>query len=496
MIKTVVLPIIAAPLLASVVAWGVEAVLLHKGNVSLVYMATVLFVAAKTNTRTALACAGVSFLALNLFFTEPRMTLIMNHREDIYTAVFFLITAIVTGQLTARLKEQLSALKERDRVIQTQVAFAEKLVSATEYKEVSQALNVAVRQVLQIEVIQIRLQDGKWLLENREPLAKRYPDLHRMLGGRDQSLRSKATVNCENWLLKRLPGVNDELCLIAVNMAGNRWLPERVETVLDILLRLVELGIARIRLADALQSERLEKEKELLRSALLSSVSHDLRTPLASLVGSSSSLLELKDSLSESQKAELIEAIQQEARRLDSYTQNLLDMTRLGRGDLKLERDWVAIEDIISSVVKRAKKQLPQAKLKVKVPSELPILHVHAALIGQAIFNLVDNAAKFSPPGKTILISAVSSQDSVEVIVTDSGPGIPQDQRERIFDMFHVLGHGDRDSAGTGLGLTICRGMVGAHGGRVFVTTPEDGKGTAMHIVLPLPVDAPPEDKL
>lgn len=358
MFKSIIIPIVVAPLLASVVAFGVEALLLHKGNVSLVYMATVLFVATKTNTRTALACAGVSFLALNFFFTEPRMTLIMNHREDILTAVFFLLVAIVTGQLTARLKEQLSALRERDRVIQT---------------------------------------------------------------------------------------------------------------------------------------ERMEKEKELLRSALLSSISHDLRTPLSSLVGSASSLLELKDSLSEPQKVELIEAIQQEARRLDSYTQNLLDMTRLGRGDLKLERDWVAMEDIISSVVKRAKMQLPQAKLEVIAPPELPILHVHAALIGQAIFNLVDNAAKFSPPGEKVTISAIPARDQVEVVVTDRGPGIPVEEREHIFDMFHVLGHGDRDTVGTGLGLAICRGMIGAHGGRVFVTAPPEGRGTAMHIILPLSTDAPPE---
>ena len=235
-------------------------------------------------------------------------------------------------------------------------------------------------------------------------------------------------------------------------------------------------------------------ETEQLRSALLSSVSHDLRTPLASIIGSTSSLLELGESFSEQNRRELLGTVLSEARRLDRYIQNLLDMTRLGQGKITLRRDWVDIRDLIASATARLRatgEDLPV--FDVKVDSAAPMAWVHGVLIEQALVNLLDNAARFSPPDGHVAIEAQQIGEQLEIQVCDQGPGIPAEARAKVFDMFYTVRQGDRAvQQGTGLGLAICRGLVGAHGGTVDVTDGRDGEGTCMVIHLPLSV--PPMD--
>lgn len=232
---------------------------------------------------------------------------------------------------------------------------------------------------------------------------------------------------------------------------------------------------------------RADKDRELLRSALTSSLSHDLKTPLATMIGAGSSLIDLRKDLSEQDQIELIASILEEARRLEKYIQNLLDMTRLGYGDLPIDRQSIALSEIIHVVRKRIQRAWPDARLDIRLPDNLSQLTVHPALLEQAIYNLVDNAVKFNKPGEPVLLAARQADQAIVIDIVDHGPGIPQNKRETAFDFFETLGRGDQHQAGEGLGLAIAKGMIGAHGGKVMILDTLSGEsGTCMRIELPI----------
>jgi two-component system, OmpR family, sensor histidine kinase KdpD len=257
-------------------------------------------------------------------------------------------------------------------------------------------------------------------------------------------------------------------------------------------------GDSRQRLLE-LSAARLAEEQERLRSALLSSVSHDLRTPLASIIGAASSLRTLDAQLSQQDRFALLDGVLSESERLNRYIQNLLDMTRLGHGDMKIERDWVAFDDLVTSALKRLESVLDGFQIEKHWPNHLPLLYVHPALIEQALVNVLENAARFSPLNGRITIEAQCRHDksdggqpTLQFSITDQGPGIPEALRDRVFDMF-VTGHeGDRSRHGSGLGLAICRGMLGAHAGQIHATAGPAGIGTTITMTLPL---TPPSEE-
>ena len=230
----------------------------------------------------------------------------------------------------------------------------------------------------------------------------------------------------------------------------------------------------------------MQGETERLRSALLSSVSHDLRSPLSSMIGAAGTLIDYEDKLPAAERRELLEAILGEGQRLDRYIQNLLDMTRLGHGTLKLNRDWVDVAEIVAAAVTRLRKLFPAMRVDTDLPRDTVLLYVHPALIEQALFNILENAARFSPPEQPVTVAARVEGERLLLEVGDRGPGIPEEERARIFDMFYSVSRGDRAAQGTGLGLAICRGMIGAHGGSVEAL-PREGGGTTIRITLSLP---------
>jgi K+-sensing histidine kinase KdpD len=241
------------------------------------------------------------------------------------------------------------------------------------------------------------------------------------------------------------------------------------------------------------RAAQVESETERLRTALLSSVSHDLRSPLASVIGAATSLSAYGDAMPDADRRELLSSIRSEGERLDRYIQNLLDMTRLGSGAVKLHRDWVAVEEVLSSAVGRVCKVFPALQVETRVAADLPLLFVHPALIEQALFNVLENAAKFSPAGAPVLVTARRTDHELLVEISDRGPGIPEQARRRIFERFESAEAGDSGRRGSGLGLTIVRGMVGAHGGRVEALPGPEGSGTTIGVTLPLPVPPLPD---
>ena len=255
----------------------------------------------------------------------------------------------------------------------------------------------------------------------------------------------------------------------------------------ELMVEYLAQAIFRTQLTKALEIANVNSETEKLRSALLSSVSHDLRSPLASMIGAADTLSTYRHSMNENDQDSLLEAIHLEGERLDRYIQNLLDMTRLGHEGLSLKRDWIGVDELIGSAVRRLNRYMPDALVEVHAPQESLSLFVHAALIEQAIFNVLENAAKFSPENKAVMIEVQQvNENEIEIAITDKGQGIPEDERERIFDMFYTMQRGDRGQYGTGLGLTIVKAIVGAHMGKIMASSGKNNQGTCIRIQLPI----------
>jgi two-component system sensor histidine kinase KdpD len=243
------------------------------------------------------------------------------------------------------------------------------------------------------------------------------------------------------------------------------------------------------RLEDAsrvLKDAERKSDEERLRSSLLASVSHDLKTPLVTMLGAATSLRDLRADLSNEDAAELLDSIISESRRLESYIQNLLDMTRLGHGKLALTRDWVSVEEIWHVIAKRIARQRPGHSVTYRQDGVVATLHVHAALIEQALFNVIDNSMKAGGPGAEILVSASGTDSWVTIRVQDHGPGLPESEWEKVFDQFYTFSLGDHYEKGTGLGLSICRSIMRVHMGEARIVPPLDGYRHCVELILPV----------
>ena len=238
-------------------------------------------------------------------------------------------------------------------------------------------------------------------------------------------------------------------------------------------------------MATSLEESRMLSETQKLRAALLSSISHDLRTPLSSIIGSATSLQEFGDRLDPRARQELLKNVMQEAERLNRFIQNLLDMTRLGHGNLKPQRDWIEFRDLVGRALKRVEKELDARKVEIKADPGFDTLYADPVLMEQVFVNILDNAAKYAPAGSCIRISFSAKDENIFIAIADEGSGIPQQDRERVFDMFFRVRATDTKAAGTGLGLAICRGLVEAHGGTIHVEGGLDGRGTAIVMIFP-----------
>ncbi|MDE2237551.1 MAG: GAF domain-containing protein, partial [Elusimicrobia bacterium] len=243
----------------------------------------------------------------------------------------------------------------------------------------------------------------------------------------------------------------------------------------------VGLALEVDRLQDSAKQAQMDAEKERLRSSLLSSVSHDLRTPLAAIIGSASSLLQDAGSLTTAKTRELLENIQSEGEWLARLVSNLIETTRLETGTAHLRREPGSIEEIVGSALGRLEKILAGRKVSTDLPPDLPLVPLDGVLIEQVVLNLVENAARHTPPGTSLDISARAGRGVITIEIADRGPGIPEDELERVFEKFYHA----KSSKGAGLGLAICRAILAAHGGRIWAEN-RNGGGSIFRFSLPI----------
>ncbi len=467
--------------LASVVLASPVHRLMPHASLSLLFLTGVLIVSARTGLGPSLFSSVLSFLAFNFFFTQPYYTLAVADDGDVATLVFFLFMAAITGNLAARMHREMDKSQASLQRISNLYEFNRRMSSAVGAEAVLEATADHLAHSIDAPVVVLMARSGEPLMVSAQAGGEMEPE--RVSIDAAWAQNDMGPVVDGPWHFLKLTTNQEPIGMVAIY--GD--LDSEQITLARTLCNQAAIVLDRINLVEDLEKARLVSETERLRSALLSSVSHDLRTPLASIVGSATSLLEYGASFTDEDRRELLATVLDEARRLDRHIQNLLDMTRLGQGSLNLKRDWVDVHDIVSSAVSRLRDTIKGLSIRVDIADDVPLLWVHGILIEQALVNLLDNAACFSPSEGEIKVNVQTNSDLVLLDVCDSGPGIPEEEREKIFDMFYTVGKGDSGKTkGTGLGLAICRGMIAAHGGSVSALNGRGGKGTCMRVELPI----------
>lgn len=456
------------------VAWVLQR--LPLANLSLVFLTVVIIVAARWGAGPALFAGFISFLSYNFFFTAPYFTFRVQNRGDVATLLFFLAMAALTGNLAARMRREIRDRQAALSRMSELFDFSRTIASATDAEAVLDALCEHLHQIIKRPVT-AALPDGSGGYTIRVGAEEPVPaDLF----GLSATVAAGTTVHrTDGWIVIPLQAARG-----AIAIHGDIAVAGQLDLVAS-LCRHAEVALERTLLAKDLAEARISSNTEQLRSALLSSVSHDLRTPLASIIGSASSLIEYGDAFSGDNRRRLLHAILAESRRLDRYIQNLLDMTRLGQGKVSMRRDWVDFRDIVTAARERLGSTLDGFELDVTVDGDVALLYVHGALLEQVLVNLLDNAARYSPPKAKIGIHSRREGDELVIDVTDRGPGIAPELRERVFEMFFRGNQPDGAVQGTGLGLAICRGLIGAHGGRIEALAGAGESGTCIRITLP-----------
>lgn len=464
---------------------------LSSGNLVLLYVISIVLVGLKFGARPAMATAIWAFLSFNFFLTEPNYTFHVDQKNDIATLIFLMVIGLLSGPAASRIRHQFILLKESNRYAEALRDMAQRLSVVDNEVALWDALSEKVSSLLGAECFfaypegngnESRAKSANFDLTQVEESAIGWSLTHGEQAGRfTQTLNSSS--------ITVLPVKQDNVVIGGLLI---HWAPEQEHFLpfeKDLVESMMQQGAStwrRVRLVADLESARVKTEVEQIRSSLLSSVSHDLKSPLSAMMGAAESLKMLDKQLSVHDKEELVDTILQESRRLDSYIQNLLDMTRLGYGGLKIQRDWVSVDDIIGSALNRLKRYFSHAKVNWKGSKNSPALYVHAALIEQALFNILENAVRYSPEKEEILCKLVVDAKTCRIIIEDKGPGIPENEQEQIFNMFYIVSDGDKKSKSTGMGLAICRGMIGAHGGTVNASNGSGGKGTRFVVELPL----------
>ena len=471
------------------------------GELSLVFLTAVVFVAARSSMGVAVYASSLCFLAYNYFFIEPRYTLYVSARNGVVTIAMFLACALICGRLASRLRAQLLLLRAANAQAEALQKLGRRLVEANDAPAAIEAAGSALRDALDVEVAVLRANPDGLLVEDTRPgtNALRFDPGLQVCATRAMQDAGPAhdSEQAEElaWRCLSLRDGGSAFGAVCLRQPahGMSFAPEQARLA-EAMVRDLGQALVRVQLGTQLEAVRVRAESERLRAALLASVSHDLRSPLSTIIGSAESLDVYGEQLSLADQRQLARDILHEGQRLDRYIQNLLDMTRLEHGPV-LEREWIGVDELVGGAMRRLARAHPTQALTLTLPPESLLLRVNAPLLEQALFNVLDNAARHSPPGAPIRIVAAAVGDELRLDVSDDGPGIPAGERERVFDMFHRIAHGDRDASGTGLGLAISRGILVAHGGNVAVADAE-GPGATLRFVLPLDAapDAPRDD--
>jgi two-component system sensor histidine kinase KdpD len=463
-------------------------------GISIVFLTAVLGSAAAWGLWPSLFACFLSVLSYNFFFLPPLYTLTVADPENVVVLFFFLIVAVIVSNLTAATRQQVVSARLRAKTTAELYAFSRKVAGIGALDDLLWATAYQVSSMLNVRTVLLKpIKDQHGLevasgyppedqLDDADMAAARWTWEHNHAAGRGAD-----TLPGTKRLFLPLRTGSGPVGVIGIDReAPGPLLTPDERRLLDALCDQAAVAIERILLVRGLDEARVLAETERLRAALLTSISHDLRTPLASILGTASSLRSFPEKYGAAEREELLATLQEEAERLNRFVSNLLDMTRLESGAIELKLEFIDVTEIVGSALQRAGNVLAGHKVEVEIEPGLPMLRLDAVLFEQVMFNLLDNAAKYSPSGSRIDIRASRDGELVEIEVVDEGPGIPPADLERIFDKFYRVQAQDRRRAGTGLGLAICRGFVEALGGWIVARNRRDRSGAVLTIRMPV----------
>jgi two-component system sensor histidine kinase KdpD len=473
---------------------GIADTYLALPDIVMIYLVAIILAAIRVGRGPAVLAATLSVAAYDFFFVPPRYTFAVSDTRHILTFGMMFAVGILLSELTVRVRVQAREAHHREAITAALYALARDLGAATDAEAVASALakraadafdgTVAVYLAGPDGSLREAARSGDAALDARDQSVARWAHAHGRAAGLGSDTLPGARAACVP--LKTDGGALGVMAYVP--RAAGRAPDAEQRHLLDALARQGALAIERVSLASDAEAAELRARTEAMRSSLLSSVSHDLRTPLAAITGAASALTNGAPGLDAAQRDDLAETIFEESARLERLVGNLLEMTRLASGALAVKREWVPAEELVGGVLTRLEGALTGRAIKTNVAAGLPLLSVDPALFEQVLMNLVDNAVKHTPAGTPIEIGAHAVPGGVAIEVRDRGPGIAAGSEESVFEKFRR--GSEADPAGSGLGLAICRGIVEAHGGTIAVAAREGG-GAVFTIVLPRRDDVP-----
>jgi two-component system sensor histidine kinase KdpD len=462
-------------------------------NVDLMFLTAVVAVAVRYGLWPSLLASIAASLAYNFFFMPPVYTFTITDPTNVAAFFFFMLIAFVVSNVAGRVRTQADTAIGRIRTTEQLYAFSRKLAGTATLDDVLWATAYQIALMLKVRVVLLLPEDGLLTVKSGYP---------------PEDQLDQADLAAANWAWSNdrsagrgadtLPGAKrlflpmrtgrGPIGVIGIDndRTGPLLTPDQ-RRLLDALVDQGALAIERVLLVEDMDRVKRTVESERLRSALLTSISHDLKTPLASVLGAASTMRDLAGALSDSEKHDLLATVIDESERLNRFIANLLDMTKLESGAIVPNTALHDLGEIVGSALRRAAKILTAHKVELALAADLPMLQLDAVLFEQVLFNLLDNAAKYSAPGTMISIKSQRERDQVMLQIADEGDGIPPDELESVFDKFYRAQKGDRVRPGTGLGLAISRGFVEAMRGTISAANRSDRSGAILTIRLPVP---------
>jgi two-component system sensor histidine kinase KdpD len=469
-------------------------------DAAMVYLLGIILVASRTGKGPSLLATFLSVAAYDFFFVTPFYTFSVHNVRYFLTFIVMLVVALVISSLTLRIREQANAARQRERRTAALYNLSRELVHERGISQLSAVTTRHINELFSSKVV-VLVPDEKgslavtvtgsetFALDQNELSVAHWCFNHRQRAGLGtDTLPGASALYLPLFTALRTVGVLGIMPCPPLTMFDQ----EQIH-ILESFANQIAMAIERALLAEEAQQALLKAETEALRSTLLSSVSHDLRTPLAAITGSATALLQKDITLDKQSRQDLVQTIFEEAEHLNQIIRNVLDMTRLEAKAISIQKEWQSPEEIIGVVLNRLADKLNGRQVTTRIPTDLPLVPFDPLLIEQVLMNLLDNAIKYTPAGTPLEISAEVKGKDVVIELADRGPGIPPEDEERIFEKFV---RGAAVGGGIGLGLTICRAILNAHGGRIWAEN-RPGGGAVFRFTLPRGGNPPlpePED--
>jgi two-component system sensor histidine kinase KdpD len=446
----------------------------------------------------SLFASVLASLAYNFFFLPPIYTFTITDPNNVAAFLFFIVVALVVSNVAARGRTEAVIAQGRVRTVESLHSFSRKLAGVGTMDDVLWASAYQAALMLKVRVVLLLPEAGSIAVKAGYPPEDTLDEADlaaatwAWVNNRPAGRGSDTLPGAKRLFLPMRTG-RGAIGVVGIDSdkPGPLLTPDQ-RRLLDALIDQSALAIERVNLVEDLERARRTAETDRLRSALLTSISHDLKTPLAAVLGTAGTLRNLSGQLSEAQKADLLATIIDESERLNRFIANLLDMTRLESGAVVPNAALHDPGEIVGTALARAAKILARHRVEVDLAAGLPMLALDAVLFEQVLFNLLDNATKYSPEGSEVRLSVAVKSNHVQIEIADEGDGIPDADLEHIFDKFYRV-HAADSKTGTGLGLSICRGFVEAMGGTIRAGNRADRRGALFTITLPLPARAPQE---